>query len=96
MLSPPSLLFFQGGTALWSIALVSHREGIPEVSVGPLICVLHCPNSLRLSFPLYLSLLIPSLGRLIVHNHLFYRFLFPLKRLKGLIMYIDNPYKLLF
>lgn len=26
-----------------SIALVSDCEGIPEVLVGPLICVLHCP-----------------------------------------------------
>lgn len=51
----PPLLFFRGGRALWSIALVSHREGIPEVSVGPLICVLHCPNSLCLLFSLYLS-----------------------------------------
>lgn len=51
----PPLLFFRGGRGLRSIALVSHREGIPEVSVGPLICVLHCPNSLCLLFSLYLS-----------------------------------------
>lgn len=63
----PGLLFFRGGTALWSIALVSHCEGIPEVSVSPLICVLHCPNSppspaLSLSFS-PLSLWICSLTR---------------------------------
>ena len=75
----PPLLFFRGGRALWSIALVSHREGITEVSVEPLICVLHCPNGLCLLFSLYLSpsasLWIPSLSRLVLHNHLFYRFL---------------------
>lgn len=70
----PPLLFFRGGRALSSIALVSHREGIPKVSVGPLICVLHCPNSLCLSFPRYLSPSIPSLSRPVLHNHLFYRF----------------------
>lgn len=76
----PPLLFFRGGRALWSIALVSHREGIPKVSVEPLICVLHCPNSLCLLFSLYLSpsvsLWIPSLSRPVLHNHLFYRFFF--------------------
>lgn len=46
--------FFAEAEVLWSVALVSHREGVPEVSVGPLICVLHCPNSL-LSLVLSLS-----------------------------------------
>lgn len=92
-LSFSSLVVFSG-SALWSIALVSHREGIPEVSAEPLICELHCPKRLCLLFSLHLSLSIPSLSRLVLHNHLFYSFF--LKRLKGLIMYIDNPYKLLF
>lgn len=54
---PPALLAVWGEAECWSIALVSHCEGIPEVSGGPLICELHCPNSLCLLF--YLSPSVP-------------------------------------
>lgn len=81
---------------------------IPEVSVGLLICVLHCPDGLCLSFALYLS---PHVSRSPLSAGFscitvyFYRFFFSslslslspnLKCLKGLITNIHNPYKLLF
>lgn len=90
----PASLFFSR-RALQSIALASQRDGVPEVSVGPLICA----SALSSRPP---SLRVPPLSRPVLHNHLFYRFFFfPLslalsKCLKGLIMCIDNPYKLLF
>lgn len=102
----PSLLLFHWGRALWSIALVSHREAHPwGVGRSADLCapLSWQPQPLVCSLSVSPCLPIPYLSRLFLCYYLFLQIFSPLffpsptfKCLKGLIMYIDNPYKLLF
>lgn len=68
LLAASCLLVFSR-RALRSIALASQHDGVPEVSVGLLICA----SALSSRPP---SLRVPPLTRPVLHNHLFYRFFF--------------------